>query len=184
MGEAEERRMGQTPNERLHDLVERLARDPAMPQQLPGEDGAYVRAALAGQSVHVIAQQHHVSEEAVWRALSNAARLAAGEPAARPVETGGLGSDTDPGITGGYGDTTEDRAEMIAQGIRAATRSIGRHGSVVVIGDTVHDITAAKANNAVAIGVLTGNVDEKTLSDAGADMVLPTLEDAYSRLGR
>jgi hypothetical protein len=97
--------MGQTPNERLRDLVERLALDPAMPQQLPGEEGAYVRAALAGQSVHVIAQQHQVSEEAVWRALSNAARLAAGEPVARPVETGGLGSDTDPGVTGGYGDT-------------------------------------------------------------------------------
>lgn len=84
--------------------------------------------------------------------------------------------------TGGFGDTTEDRAEMIAQGIRAATRLYGRHDSVIVIGDTVHDITAATANNAIAVGVLTGTTDEQTLMDAGADYVLADLVGAYDRL--
>jgi len=37
--------------------------------------------------------------------LSTAARLASGQTVAQPVETGGFGSDTDPGITGGYGET-------------------------------------------------------------------------------
>jgi phosphoglycolate phosphatase len=85
---------------------------------------------------------------------------------------------------GGYGDRTEDRAELIAQGIRAATRLAGRHATVFVIGDTVHDITSAKANGAIAIGVLTGTTAEKALSDAGADLILPNLEDAYRHLGR
>jgi len=87
-------------------------------------------------------------------------------------------------VAGGYGDRTEDRAELIAQGIRAATRLRGRHDTIFVIGDTVHDITSAKANGAIAIGVLTGTTKEKTLEDAGADLILSNLEGAYTRLAR
>jgi phosphoglycolate phosphatase-like HAD superfamily hydrolase len=87
-------------------------------------------------------------------------------------------------ISGGYGDRTEDRAELIAQGIRAATRLAGKHDVTLVNGDTVHDITSAKANNAIAIGVLTGTTAQKTLEDAGADLILPTLENAYETLSR
>jgi phosphoglycolate phosphatase-like HAD superfamily hydrolase len=87
-------------------------------------------------------------------------------------------------IAGGYGDHTEDRSELIAQGIRAATRLAGRHATVFVIGDTVHDITSAKANRAVAIGVATGTATADTLSEAGADLVLPNLLGAYSMLAR
>jgi phosphoglycolate phosphatase-like HAD superfamily hydrolase len=87
-------------------------------------------------------------------------------------------------VAGGYGDGSEDRAELIGQGIRSATRVAGRHDVTIVIGDTVHDITSAKANNAIAIGVLTGTTAEKTLEDAGADLVLPNLVDAYDTLSR
>ncbi len=87
-------------------------------------------------------------------------------------------------IAGGYGDRTEDRAELIADGIRAATRLRGRHDVMLVIGDTVHDITSAKANNAIAVGVLTGTTAQKTLEDAGADLILPNLEGAYEMLTR
>jgi phosphoglycolate phosphatase-like HAD superfamily hydrolase len=87
-------------------------------------------------------------------------------------------------VAGGYGDSSEDRAELIGQGIRSATRVAGRHDVTIVIGDTVHDITSAKANNAIAIGVLTGTTTEKTLEDAGADLVLPNLVDAYDTLSR
>lgn len=86
--------------------------------------------------------------------------------------------------TGGFGDSTEDRSELIAQGIRTASRRYGRHDTVFVIGDTVHDITAAKDNGAIAIGVLTGSVDEATLSGAGADLVLSDLTGAFGRLSR
>jgi len=52
-----------------------------------------------------IAQEHGISVEAVWTSLSNVARLVGNAGTARTVEIGGLGSDTDPGIHGGYGDT-------------------------------------------------------------------------------
>lgn len=83
---------------------------------------------------------------------------------------------------GGYGDTTDDRAQLIASGIRAANRLHGRHHTVLVIGDTAHDVTAAKANGAVAIAVATGSVAADTLAAAGADLVLEDLVDAYDHL--
>jgi phosphoglycolate phosphatase len=55
---------------------------------------------------------------------------------------------------------------------------------MVVIGDTVHDITSAKANGAVAVGVLTGTTGEERLVDAGADLILPNLVGAYETLSR
>jgi len=93
-----------TSNERLAQLVKQLRQEPSIAEQLPNPEGAIVRDALAGQDVYMIAQQHQVSEQAVWDALSNAARATASRQTAQ-VETGGLGSDTDPGVTGGYGDT-------------------------------------------------------------------------------
>ena len=64
-----------------------------------------VRDALLGQTVYEIAQNHRVSEATVWSVLSQSARLASGRPPMQSAETGGLGSDTDPGVTGGYGET-------------------------------------------------------------------------------
>ena len=79
---------------------------------------------------------------------------------------------------GGFGDRAEVRAEIIAGAIRSANRRFGRHESVYVIGDTAHDVTSAKENGAIAVGVTTGIVKEAELSQAGADMVLPNLENA------
>ena len=85
--------------------------------------------------------------------------------------------------TGGFGDSTDDRAELIAAGARAAERLSGRkHGTVFVIGDTVHDVTSAKANGFVAVAVATGVASRETLEAAGADVVLPTLESAVDVL--
>ncbi|WP_025745719.1 hypothetical protein [Kallotenue papyrolyticum] len=64
-----------------------------------------VGAALDGRTLYAIAQQYGTSEEAVWRILGAAARLAAEAPSPQRVATGGFGSDTDPGVTGGYGAT-------------------------------------------------------------------------------
>jgi DNA-binding CsgD family transcriptional regulator len=85
-------------------LLERLQQQPGMAEQLPSQEGEIVRAALDGQSVYEIAQQQQVSEGFVWNTLNNAARMASGQQL-QPVETGGYGSDTDPGVTGGYGET-------------------------------------------------------------------------------
>jgi phosphoglycolate phosphatase len=85
---------------------------------------------------------------------------------------------------GGFGDRTSERALLIAQGIRAANRRAGRHGTVFVIGDTVHDIAAAKANRAVAVGVATGTTPASDLEAAGADLVLESLEGAIIHFAR
>jgi hypothetical protein len=94
-----------TSDERMSVLVAQLRNTPDLAGSLPQDQAAIVAAALDGASVHIIAHDQGVSTEAVWAALGNAARLARGEGVDRPVETGGLGSDTDPGVTGGYGDT-------------------------------------------------------------------------------
>lgn len=86
-------------------LVELLAAAPGYAGSVPGQEGDMLRAALNGESVYQIAQRANVSEETVWRVLDGAARMAAGDPVQHPVETGGVGSDTDPGVTGGYGET-------------------------------------------------------------------------------
>jgi hypothetical protein len=97
--------MDQAEEQRMAPLIAALRQDPGGGSDLPDPAGAIVRAALTGQTVYQIAQEQEMSEEAVWRALSDAARAAAGTAAPRPVETGGMGSDTDPGVTGGYGET-------------------------------------------------------------------------------
>lgn len=84
---------------------------------------------------------------------------------------------------GGFGDRTTIRAGIIEQGIRAANRAAGRHGTVFVIGDTVHDIAAAKANGAVAVGVATGLPSRDELAGAHPDILLDTLEDADRAFG-
>lgn len=81
----------------MHDLVEQLRQASGIFDQLPEQERAMVRDALGGADVYAIAQQHRVSEGAVWTTLTNAARLASGTPIAEPVETGGLGSDPSAG---------------------------------------------------------------------------------------
>lgn len=89
---------------RLAKLLEQLQQDPGLAEQIPGQEGKMVRQALDGEDVYSIAQNHRVSEERVWSILRDAARAANGQDFAE-IETGGFGSDTDPGATGGYGDT-------------------------------------------------------------------------------
>lgn len=97
--------MSQSSDERMAQLLGLLQQNPGFAASLPSDEGAIVRDALAGNSVYAIAQGHGTSEAAVWRILGTAAQMASGNPPARQVETGGFGSDTDPGVTGGYGET-------------------------------------------------------------------------------
>ena len=77
---------------------------------------------------------------------------------------------------GGFGDNVEERPLLVEEAIRSAQCHAGKHDTIMVIGDTVHDITAAKANNVIAIGVATGTASEPDLAHAGADVVLANLE--------
>lgn len=97
--------MSSASDERMAQLLAQLQMNPALVGSLPGEEGTIVEAALNGDNIHAIAQAHEISTEAAWAILGNAARLLSGQEPPERVEVGGLGSDTDPGINGGYGDT-------------------------------------------------------------------------------
>lgn len=74
---------------------------------------------------------------------------------------------------GGYGCDSSVRAELVA---RAAERAgVGAGDTVVVVGDTVFDVEAARANGAICVAVATGGDDRATLEASGADVVLDRL---------
>lgn len=82
---------------------------------------------------------------------------------------------------GAFGNEAYDRNILPSLAIERASRfANGRQFSgadVIVIGDTIHDIACARAVGAKVIAVATGMDDEDTLWQAGADVVLPSLED-------
>jgi len=49
--------------------------------------------------------------------------------------------------------------------------------ATVIVGDTPHDVGAAAASGARAVGVATGRFSATELAVAGADVVLPDLSD-------
>jgi phosphoglycolate phosphatase-like HAD superfamily hydrolase len=86
-----------------------------------------------------------------------------------------------PGTPGGFGEDSESRDAVIAAGIERMTNG-GRPERVVVIGDTPHDVTAARANGAFALAVATGRNDVEELTACGADVALPDLSDVEHAL--
>lgn len=81
---------------------------------------------------------------------------------------------------GGYGSESEDRRDLV---VAAVARAAAKHGvdfpapSVVVVGDTTHDVLGALQGGATAIGVATGRTTESDLRAAGAHRTLPDLVD-------
>lgn len=73
---------------------------------------------------------------------------------------------------GGYGCDSAVRAELVARAIQRGRQ--GRDVSeVIVVGDTIHDIAAARACSARVVAVATGSDSAEAL--AGADAVLATM---------
>jgi len=90
----------------------------------------------------------------------------------------GLSQYFDDGV---FGEDTEVRAELVA----IAKRDIadeGEEGAVYVFGDTVHDIGAARANDAIAVAVATGFTSEETLRGSSPDFLFPDFSDWRSVL--
>jgi phosphoglycolate phosphatase len=98
------------------------------------------------------------------------------EVAAAKVAAFGL-SDAFDAEVGGYGTDDSVRATLVRRCRERAEAKYGETFQPVVIGDTVHDVTAALANNAVAIGVATGRTTIAELTGAGAHTVLVDLSD-------
>jgi phosphoglycolate phosphatase len=87
---------------------------------------------------------------------------------------------------GGYGSTSELRAELVAQALAGARHKHGTEfpaESVVVIGDTPHDVAAALAHGVRAIAVATGSFPAEDLWQAGAHHVLSSLGDTELAIG-
>lgn len=81
---------------------------------------------------------------------------------------------------GGFGAASVHRHDLISDSVAKAN---GKHDtmfepeSVVVIGDTPHDVAGALRFGAVAVAVATGSSSEDELRDSGAHVVLPDLTD-------
>ena len=79
---------------------------------------------------------------------------------------------------GGFGDDAEDRGELVRVAIeRIANGTPADPDGVWIIGDTVLDVAAARANNARALAVATGSTPPEALRAAGADVVVDDLSD-------
>jgi phosphoglycolate phosphatase len=81
---------------------------------------------------------------------------------------------------GGYGSDSNDRIELTRRALeRARTVSGGSLdvSSCLGVGDTPRDVLAAHGAGIASLGVATGNYSVEQLREAGADHVVPTLED-------
>ncbi|MBX3251891.1 MAG: HAD hydrolase-like protein [Myxococcales bacterium] len=81
---------------------------------------------------------------------------------------------------GGFGSDAEDRAELVRAGAKRGATRLMTHVDdchVVVVGDTPRDVDAAHAAGAVCLAVATGGFAADALTNAGADLVVETLED-------
>ena len=96
--------------------------------------------------------------------------------AAAKVAAFGVASAFDAEV-GGYGTDDNVRATLVRRSLERAEAKYRRRFRPVVIGDTVHDVTAALANGATAIGVATGATSMADLARAGAHAVLADLSD-------
>jgi phosphoglycolate phosphatase-like HAD superfamily hydrolase len=98
------------------------------------------------------------------------------EVAAAKVAAFGLTGSFDAEV-GGYGTDDSVRATLVRRSLERARTKYGEPFRPVVVGDTVHDVTAALANGAVAVAVATGATAAADLEAAGAHVVLPDLSD-------
>jgi phosphoglycolate phosphatase-like HAD superfamily hydrolase len=79
---------------------------------------------------------------------------------------------------GGFGDDAVDRALLVG---KARDRAVAHHGRelppecVLMVGDTVHDVDAARDNGFRVVAVETGGVPGTELRTAGAHAVFPDL---------
>lgn len=89
-------------------------------------------------------------------------------------------------IDGGFADDAEERDKLVATAIARLGGGAEGH-RVVVIGDSPYDVTAALANEAVAVAVATGRASFEELEAAGAHLVLrdlTSMEEVLSLLRR
>jgi phosphoglycolate phosphatase-like HAD superfamily hydrolase len=97
------------------------------------------------------------------------------------IKLGAVGLDANLDLeTGAYGDSHENRSELVHLARDNAARKYGRGfagTATVLVGDTPLDVAAARATGARVVAVATGGTSADKLAEAGADAVLPDLTD-------
>ncbi|MDH3284888.1 MAG: haloacid dehalogenase-like hydrolase [Acidobacteriota bacterium] len=84
---------------------------------------------------------------------------------------------------GGFGEDGRSRAEIAGVAL-SRLRSAGvSEGRAVVVGDTEHDVTAARSAGAAAVAVATGWTPRETLEASRPDLLLADLSDPSGLLG-
>jgi phosphoglycolate phosphatase-like HAD superfamily hydrolase len=77
---------------------------------------------------------------------------------------------------GGYGSLSEHRHDLVEAAITQATTKHGApFDTVVVIGDTPHDVAAGLHHGTTTVGVATGRYTVADLTESGAHVALPDL---------
>jgi phosphoglycolate phosphatase-like HAD superfamily hydrolase len=82
--------------------------------------------------------------------------------------------------TGGFGGDYEDRADLLRNAMTRAREELDWTGTAAdawAIGDTLHDVTAARAAGTRVLAVGSGFTPLAQLLESGADAVLPSLAD-------
>lgn len=87
-------------------------------------------------------------------------------------------------LDGGFAEDGEERADLVAAAVARVGAGAPHPSTVYVIGDSVHDVQAAKAHGLVAVGVCTGECSAEDLRAAGADLVFADLAATGEVLGR
>ncbi len=84
-------------------------------------------------------------------------------------------------LFGGYGTDSDVRDELVLTAISRARRlqEIPTTQMVYIVGDTPHDIAAARAAGAVSVAVASGHFTVDQLTAAGADYVLESLQEPF-----
>ena len=85
-------------------------------------------------------------------------------------------------LDGGFGDDSAQRPDILAAAAERMRRYVLHGAPVVVIGDTVHDVTAGHSIDAKVVAVSNGFGREQDLRDAGADTILPDCMDLDAAL--
>lgn len=89
------------------------------------------------------------------------------------LERADLANHFDLDTQGGFGCDSADRATLVARAVARA--GVGDRDTVIVVGDTVHDVRAAQAVGATCVAVTTGGDTRETLEAAGASAVFDGL---------
>lgn len=85
---------------------------------------------------------------------------------------------------GGFGSDSIERVELTKKAIlRGQDRAKSPIHSITLVGDSIHDVSAGKANDAHVIAVTTGSTPAHELKAAGASEVLENLEALPRLLG-